>query len=45
MADPEDDDEFEAVDDPDDPDDWKIDADDQETALNEAMDAAGFPPF
>ena len=30
---------------PDDPDDWRSDADDPETSLNEAMDAAGFPPF
>lgn len=28
-----------------DPDDWRSDADDPETSLNEAMDAAGFPDF
>jgi hypothetical protein len=38
-------DEAHAGDDIDDPDDWRFDADDPETSLNEAMDAAGFPEF
>lgn len=37
--------ELDADDDIDDPDDWRSDADDPETSLNEAMDVAGFPDF